>query len=218
MKRISWIFFLFLSVQSNAQLKFQFTWKGEKITLLEDYPLGESDSIQFTDLKCYLSNIELIGKGNKRYKVTPSVFLIDAQEATSFVLDSTVDVRNFKSISLTLGLDSVVNTSGDLEGALDPILGMYWAWNTGYIHYKFVGHSSLVPTPSKLFDFHIGGYRKPNLTYFKLDLPLIGSTIELDLYQLFNEKLNLTLQYQLMIPGKLAHELSLIVKSSIRMK
>jgi hypothetical protein len=101
---------------------------------------------------------------------------------------------------------------------LTPILGMYWAWNTGYIHYKFVGHSSLVPTPSHLFDFHIGGYRKPNATYFKLDLPLIGSTIELDLYQLFSEKLNLTLQYQLMIPGKLAHELSLIVKSSIRMK
>lgn len=204
--------------QARSQLLFSFTWNDKPIDLLKYYPLGEKDSIQFTDLKCYLSNIELIGKGNKRYKVTPSVFLIDAQEATSFVLDSTVDVRNFKSISLTLGLDSVVNTSGDLEGALDPILGMYWAWNTGYIHYKLVGHSSLVPTPSKLFDFHIGGYRKPNLTYFKLEIPLTSNTLELDLYQLFNEKLNLTLQHQLMIPGKLAHELSLIVKSSIRMK
>jgi hypothetical protein len=218
MKRISWIFFLFLSVQSHAQLKFQFTWKGEKIALLEDYPLGESDSIQFTNLKCYLSNIELIGKGNKRYKVTPSVFLIDAQEATSFVLDSTVDVRNFKSISLTLGLDSVVNTSGDLEGALDPILGMYWAWNSGYIHFKFMGKSTRVQSKSQAFEFHLGGYRQPNETYFTVELPLTSNTLELDLYQLFTEKLNLTLQYQLMIPGKLAHELSLIVKSSIRMK
>jgi hypothetical protein len=180
--------------------------------------LGEKDSIQFTDLKCYLSNIELHGKGNKDYQLATSVYLVDAQDSSSFILDSTIDTRNFKSISFTFGLDSVVNTSGNLEGALDPILGMYWAWNTGYIHYKFVGHSSLVPTPSKLFDFHIGGYRKPNLTYFKLELPLTSNTLELDLYQLFSEKLNLTLQHQLMIPGKLAHELSLIVKSSIRMK
>jgi len=209
---------ILFSFQARSQLLFSFMWNDKPIELLKYYPLGEKDSVQFTDLKCYLSNIELIGKGNKRYKVTPSVFLIDAQEAISFVLDSTVDVRNFKSISLTLGLDSVVNTSGDLEGALDPILRMYWAWNTGYIHYKFVGHSSLVPTPSKLFDFHIGGYRRPNLTYFQHELPLTSNTLELDLYQLFSEKLNLTLQHQLMIPGKLAHELSLIVKSSIRMK
>lgn len=218
MKSISWIFFIFLTLQSYAQLNFQFNWNGEKITLLKCYPLGESDSIQFTDLKCYLSNIELIGKGNKRYKLTPSIFLIDAQDPTSFVLDSTIEFRNFKSISFTMGLDSVVNTSGDLEGALDPILGMYWAWNTGYIHYKFIGKSTRVPTKSQVFEFHLGGYRQPNETYFTIELPLTSSTLELDLYQLFSEKLNLNLQYQLMIPGKLARELSLIVKSSIRMK
>jgi hypothetical protein len=218
MKRICWIFFLFLSVESHAQLKFQFTWKGEKITLLEDYPLGESDSIQFTDLKCYFSNIELIGKGNKDYKLSSSVYLIDAQDTSSFILDSTVDTRNFKSISFTFGLDSIINTSGDLEGDLDPISGMYWAWDSGYIHYKFMGKSTRVPSKSQAFEFHIGGYRKPNATYFNLELPLTSNTLELDLYQLFSEKLNLTLQYQLMIPGKLAHELSLIVKSSIRMK
>jgi hypothetical protein len=218
MKGVCWIFFLFLSVESHAQLKFQFTWKGEKITLLEDYPLGESDSIQFTDLKCYLSNIELIGKGNKDYKLSSSVYLIDAQDTSSFILDSTVDTRNFKSISFTFGLDSITNTSGDLEGDLDPILGMYWAWNSGYIHYKFMGKSTRVPSKSQAFEFHIGGYRKPNATYFNLEFPLTSNTLELDLYQLFSEKLNLTLQYQLMIPGKLAHELSLIVKSSIRMK
>ena len=218
MKSISWIFFIFLTLQSYAQLNFQFNWNGEKITLLKCYPLGESDSIQVTDLKCYLSNIELIGKGNKRYKLTPSIFLIDAQDPTSFVLDSTIEFRNFKSISFTMGLDSVVNTSGDLEGALDPILGMYWAWNTGYIHYKFIGKSTRVPTKSQVFEFHLGGYRQPNETYFTIELPLTSSTLELDLYQLFSEKLNLNLQYQLMIPGKLARELSLIVKSSIRMK
>jgi len=218
MKRVSWVFFLFLSVQARAQLNFEFSWKGEKLTLLNNYPLGESDSIQFTDLKCYLSNIELIGKGIKRYKLSQSVFLIDAQEATSFVLDSTIDIRKFKSISFTLGLDSLMNTSGELEGALDPILGMYWAWNTGYIHYKFMGKSTQVQSKSQAFEFHLGGYRQPNETYFTVELQLTSSTLELDLYQLFSEKLNLNLQHQLMIPGKLAHELSLIVKSSIRMK
>jgi len=209
---------ILFSFQAKSQLLFNFTWNYKPIELSKYYSIGEKDSIQFSDLKCYLSNIELQANGIKDYKLASSVYLVDAQDTSSFILDSTVDCRNFKSISFTFGLDSIINTSGDLEGDLDPVLGMYWAWNTGYIHYKFVGNSSLVHTPSKLFDFHIGGYRKPNLTYFKLEFPLTSSTLELDLYQLFNEKLNLTLQYQLMIPGKLARELSLIVKSSIHMK
>ena len=209
---------ILISFQAKSQLLFNFTWKGEPIKLSKYYPLGEKDSIHFTDLKCYLSNIELQGKGIKDYQLAAAVYLIDSEDSTSFVLDSSIDTRNFKSISFTFGLDSVINTSGDLDGDLDPILGMYWAWNTGYIHYKIVGYSSLVPSPSHLFDFHIGGYRKPNATYFKLDLPLIGSTIELDLYQLFNENINLNLSHQLVVPEKLAHELATVLKSSIRVK
>lgn len=208
---------LFFS-QVKSQLLFQFTWKGEPIRLSTYYHLGEKDSLQFTDLKCYLSKIELQGKGSKNYQISPSVHLINAEDSSSFVLDSVVDTQNFKSISFTFGLDSIFNTSGELEGDLDPILGMYWAWNTGYIHYKIVGYSSLVPTATHLFDFHIGGYRKPNKTYFKLEFPLTGSTLELDLYQLFNEKINLNLSHQLVVPGKLAHELASVLKSSIRVK
>lgn len=209
---------ILFSFQVKSQLLFNFTWKGEQIKLSKYYNLGINDSIQFTDLKCYLSNIELQGKRNKDYQLSTSVYLVDAQDSASFVLDSSIDTRNFKSISFTFGLDSIINTSGDLEGDLDPILGMYWAWNTGYIHYKIVGHSSLVPTSTHLFDFHIGGYRKPNLTYFKLELPLTGSTLELDLYQLFTENINLNLLHQLVVPGKIAYELSTVLKSSIDVK
>ena len=218
MKQFIILTFLICSFQVEAQLSFNFAWKNEKIELLKYYPLGEKDSIQFSDLKCYLSNIELKGKGIKDCTLASSVYLVDAQDITTYILDSSIDTRNFNSISFTFGLDSIINTSGDLEGALDPVLGMYWAWNTGYIHYKIVGHSTLVPTPSHLFDFHIGGYRKPNATYFNLDLPLIGSTIELDLYQLFNENINLNLSHQLVVPGKLAFELATVLKSSIRVK
>lgn len=209
---------ILFSCQAKGQLLFNFTWKSKPISLTRYYPLGEKDSIQFTDLKCYLSNIELKGKGNKDYQLASAVYLIDAEDSTSFVLDSSIDIKNFKSISFTFGLDSIINTSGDLEGDLDPILGMYWAWNTGYIHCKIVGHSSLVHTPSHLFDFHIGGYRKPNATYFKLELPLTSSALELDLYLLFNEFLNLNLLHQLVVPGKLAFEIATVLKSSIRLK
>jgi len=151
-------------------------------------------------------------------KTNPSIFLIDASVDSSLILDTISDLKNFKSIRFTLGLDSATNTSGELDGALDPLLGMYWAWNTGYIHYKFIGKSSLVPTKTNDFEFHIGGYRKPKETFFQIELPLTGNTIELDLYQLFHDKINLNLQYQLMIPGKLAHELSLEIKNTIRIK
>ena len=40
---------------------------------------------------------------------------------------------------LYLGVDSVLNYNGVHEGALDPINGMYWTWQTGYIHCKLEG-------------------------------------------------------------------------------
>jgi len=218
MRFFGWFFLAFLSFKSFAQLNFEFTWKGEKIELLHYYTLGEKDSIQFFDLKCYLSAIELHSKKNGKFKLNPPIHLIDAQVDSSFILANKIDCSLFQFITFTLGLDSITNTSGELDGDLDPVLGMYWAWNTGYIHYKFMGKASTVPTYSKTFEFHLGGYRKPKETYFKIELPLTSFTIQLDLYQLFNEKINLNLLHQLMIPGKTAHELSLVLQNSIRMK
>ncbi len=61
-----------------------------------------------------------------------------------------------------LGVDSLMNTSGAQTGALDPLRGMFWTWNSGYINAKLEGISSQSSQPAHMINYHIGGYRYPN--------------------------------------------------------
>ena len=61
---------------------------------------------------------------------------------------------------------------GVQSGALDPVNGMFWAWNTGYIFLKLEGNSSYSKSPAGIFEFHIGGYKQPSNAIRKVDLNL----------------------------------------------
>ncbi len=60
-----------------------------------------------------------------------------------------------------LGVDSATNSAGALRGDLDPIRGMYWAWQSGYINFKLEGTSARCTARKKKFQFHLGGYLPP---------------------------------------------------------
>jgi hypothetical protein len=59
-------------------------------------------------------------------------------------------------------VDSLHNCSGAQSGDLDPVKGMFWTWNSGYIFFKLEGKSPASHSPGNIFEFHVGGYRKPN--------------------------------------------------------
>lgn len=82
----------------------------------------------------------------------PEYHLIDLIDG-----DSSFMVKKGRSFYLLYGTDSLSNVSGAFEGALDPINGMYWTWNTGFINLKIEGNSS---SRNKI-EWHIGGYRQP---------------------------------------------------------
>lgn len=58
---------------------------------------------------------------------------------------------------LMLGVDSALNYDGVHGGDLDPIHGMYWTWQTGYIHCKIEGIFELSGKRVPL-EFHLGGF------------------------------------------------------------
>ena len=60
-----------------------------------------------------------------------------------------------------IGVDSLHNCSGAQSGVLDPINGMFWTWNTGYIFMKLEGKSPASKSPGHIFEYHIGGYKEP---------------------------------------------------------
>lgn len=125
------------------------------------YTNGHGQVYTLSMVKYYLSNIRLHRNGRPDV-VSHEVFLIDASDsATSTVVLKKVPDGQYDSVSLTIGIDSARNCSGLQRGALDPVRGMFWAWNTGYIFLKVEGTSPASTSPGRRFEFHVGGFRHP---------------------------------------------------------
>lgn len=115
--------------------------------------------------KYYISDIKLYGTSPGKDKVVygnDRSFLIRQDDELSqfFSLDDVPEAA-YDSISFLIGVDSLHSNSGAQSGALDPINGMYWTWNTGYIFLKLEGHSPGSKSPGHIFEYHIGGFREP---------------------------------------------------------
>lgn len=97
--------------------------------------------------------------------------LVDAEDEQSWTLTLPVPVFYWDDLVFTSGVDSALNTTGAMSGDLDPVKGMYWAWNTGYIMAKLEGRSKSCATLHHAFEFHIGGYAAPYNTVRNIALP-----------------------------------------------
>ncbi|HEY6159994.1 MAG TPA: MbnP family protein [Bacteroidia bacterium] len=128
-------------------------------TLAYTNPLGQYYSV--TKFKYYISNIQL-EDGNGKFYSYPGSHLVDEEDAKSQEI-WLGHVRNGKFVSMlfTIGVDSIHNCSGAQSGDLDPLKGMFWTWNSGYIFFKLEGKSPASHSPGSIFEFHVGGYRKP---------------------------------------------------------
>jgi hypothetical protein len=138
------------------------------------YVNAAGDTLTIETFRFYISNFHVYSKGKKR-EIKNSYFLIDAEKENSWSFELNVPGGKIDSLSFIIGVDSLANVSGAMEGALDPMNGMYWAWNTGYIHAKLEGKSNSCKTLHHLFEFHIGGYLRPYQAVRKVCLPLDGS-------------------------------------------
>lgn len=67
----------------------------------------------------------------------------------------------YDELQFSIGIDSTTNALGALGGALDPINGMYWTWQSGYIHFKLEGKRKRGTDKAQNFQYHIGGYQHP---------------------------------------------------------
>ena len=119
--------------------------------------------------------------------------------------------KTISKVSFSVGIDSLTSVSGALEGDLDPTKGMYWAWQSGYINMKLEGRSSSCKTRKNEFQFHIGGYMKPNYAMRKVILEPKKSNftveINVDVAELFS-KLELSKINSVMVPGTQAMQIA----------
>jgi hypothetical protein len=152
---------------------------GDEVLKLDSviYKNALNQDFSVTKFKYYIANIVLTRKDGKKvaYK---NYFLIDEEKPDSkkVVLEN-IPGGEFVSVNFTVGVDSIDNCSGSQSGALDPINGMFWTWNTGYIFMKLEGVSEFSSAPNAILEYHIGGFKKPNNCIRTVSLPFNNSIL-----------------------------------------
>jgi hypothetical protein len=205
----------FLGAQVNLQ--FNNMANGKSLVLQDSaYQNAFGEDYQLTRLRYYLSNVQLLGA---KPSAISNVFLVDAAAPEPVVLQLKPGV--YKSLQFTLGVDSALNCSGAQAGALDPMKGMFWTWNTGYIYFKMEGYSAASTADLQRIEYHIGGYRSPYIAARNISLQLpqplrvkageqynISIAANLDRFWQGATDLHIAQQALLMQPGKEAFQLA----------
>lgn len=216
-------FGILLGIETQAgtiTCKVNFRFGSQSLYLDSAYMTSLGDTLHITALKFYLSTWEL--HDMKGWHKVGEAHLIDVEDehSTQFNL-SHVPSGSFDSIRLVIGVDSVYSTNGAHSGDLDPMKGMYWAWNTGYIMAKMEGKSNVCNTLHHAFEYHIGGYASPNnaartvqfsLSSCSLDVkngqnqPILQ--VDVDVSQWFANGLDIKTTNSILIPGPAAMKMA----------
>lgn len=212
---------LVILFQANAQskiaefkLRFINTANGKPLVLLDStYKNAFGESYQVTKLKYYISNIRLSGKPNN-YD-SKDVFLLNAISSDSATFQLKPGI--YTQLRFMLGVDSLLNCSGAQDGALDPLNGMFWTWNSGYVYFKMEGYSSSSAADLQRIEQHIGGYRgiykanrqieltlKEPLVIKEGDYKEIFIQMDLDKYWQGKSDIKIAENALIMVPGELA--------------
>jgi len=164
------LIFAILSVSFKNQkkdctlvIRFRAMVHGEPLILNKNYrnPFGEE--FRISRFRFYAGNIDPLYT-NTSIKEDPAnkYHLIDFSDSVSTLIEIPVSSGDCNGIRFILGVDSTDQTSGAKSGALDPVRGMFWTWNSGYQSFKIEGSSPASSQPAHLLAYHIGGYRSPN--------------------------------------------------------
>ncbi|HRP89061.1 MAG TPA: hypothetical protein PKX92_03385 [Edaphocola sp.] len=138
-----------------------------------NYTNQAGNSFTISRYAYYLSNFELIKEDGSSYKIPESYILVNESEPeTKSFSFSEIPSGAYTKLRLVLGVDSTRNVSGAQTGALDPIHGMFWDWNTGYIMAKMEGYSPQSGGPSNLLSFHLGGFSGQYSSVKTVEFPL----------------------------------------------
>jgi len=140
------------------------------------YPNGNGEQFTISTFKYYLSNVQLHRADGTRYAVPDSYILVDAaQPASQHVALHDIPAGTYTGLSFVVGVDSARNVAGAQTGALDPVKGMFWDWNSGYIFVRLEGTSPASVTGR--YKYAIMGFQRPYNTLRTIAPAFGGATV-----------------------------------------
>jgi len=147
---------------SFSQSTVQFKWMFNNQVFNQDssYENRSGEKVQIHRFMFYTSKWKLITATNDTIPLSNNHFLINLSEESSTKLPFTI-LSNAKKLIFDIGVDSILNTTGIQTGVLDPAIGMFWTWRTGYIMAKMHGISPQANTAGNRFSYEVGGFQSP---------------------------------------------------------
>ena len=200
---------------TSTSFTFQPSNSNEVLELNTIFSLTDSSHLEITTCRFYVSNFTFYSN-NQLILEQKEAFLIDLENPESLQLS--FPISGVDSVRFNLGIDSSTNVAGILDGDLDPIKGMYWTWNSGYINSKIEGVFTETNGIKLPFEYHLGGYLPPYPTLQTLTFSCNKSEpiiIKLDLNQ-FLTSLEIEKCSNVMIPGPKAVELSKLLATCFK--
>ena len=208
-------FFIVLCLTIRSQygqiIRFELIAQGKPLQLNKNYFMASlNDSVSISKIKFYISDISIAKHGKKVETLRQKHYLIDAENADSRIIY--LDKKySFDRIRFNLGVDSLTNVGGAKGGDLDPIHGMYWAWQSGYINIKLEGFSPVCNTRNHFFQHHLGGYMLPYNCLQRVNLNVVETqkpiSISVDVLK-YMESINILINPEVMSPGSQAVSLA----------
>jgi hypothetical protein len=215
-----------MSYASTIQISLQHVFGEEPLVLVDsEYALAQGQRISLTRLKYYIGNVMFTFSDGRTYSEGVNYHLIDLEQPESLVIQfNNVPEGQLNAVTFSIGVDSLSNSNGLMDGDLDPLKGMYWAWSSGFINFKLEGTCIRGKTTTE-FTYHIGGFISPNESFQVKSIVLdrtvkrepLMLAIQVDLKELFieNKRGDLT---KIMSPSLIAKKFSAQLPSIFRIK
>jgi hypothetical protein len=222
-----WIIFPFLCLltagfvpvrhQDNITIRFKH-WVGNKELVLfdETYTNSFGEPFVVNKFRYYISHISFTDAGNHQIVPQNNYYLINEEDSLSKIIQ--LPVAGITSVSFLIGVDSIKNTGGVQTGSLDPMNGMFWTWNSGYVFAKLEGQSDSSRAPVHSFSWDVGGFRQREnamrqikLTFGKNSIAADNSvTVNADILKWFDAVHPLKISQSPVChqPGKLAMQIA----------
>ena len=144
----------------------------EEFHLDSTYTNAAGEDYRAYMLKYYFSHMKLVNENGERVELYAHELIDQAVPSSLELGDVIIPDGHYTSLEFNLGVDSLHNHSGDQAGDLDPMYGMIWTWNTGYIFFKHEGY----------FNSSTSGTEQPLIYHYGTDRALVPISLPIELH------------------------------------
>ncbi len=166
--------------EANVKITFINCIGNQPVVLDSTYTNCWNESFTISRLKYYISNIALQTNGHTMIREPNSYHLVNEADDFSKSFSFYLPPENYTSLSFLIGVDSLKNVSGAQTDALDPLNGMFWTWNSGYIMFKMEGNSPQSSAVNNKMEYHIGGFSGADKAVKKVTIHFPGAAVSLN--------------------------------------